>query len=192
MWSHGAIAAPTRDRETNAATDDVIQQQLGEAPQDEAVKERLEREHGELLEELRALIPGAQVLFGFLLAIRFTSPFTDLNTVQRYVYYATLLTTAVALVFLLAPSAYHRLRFREGDKDAMVRKGNREAIAGTGAIALAFTGVLYLITDLLFTSQAAIAVAIVFFALTAWRWWAIALYRKARERAEAKDTSADA
>src|SRR4029453_11698775 len=85
-------------------------------------------------EDLRALIPGAQVLFGFLLAIRFTSPFTDLSTVQRYVYYGTLLTTAVALVFLLAPSAYHRLRFREGDKDAMVRKGNREAIAGTGAI----------------------------------------------------------
>ena len=83
-----------------------------------------------MLEELRALIPGAQVLFGFLLAIRFTSPFTDLSTVQRDVYYATLLTTAVALGFLLAPSAYHRLRFREGDKDAMVRKGNREASPG--------------------------------------------------------------
>jgi hypothetical protein len=110
------------------------------------------------------------------------------KTVQRYVYYATLLTTAVALVFLLAPSAYHRLRFREGDKDAMVRKGNREAIAGTGAIALAFTGVLYLITDLVFSTQAAIAVVLGFFALTAWRWWAIALYRKAREQAAAKQT----
>jgi len=52
--------------------------------------------------------------------------------------------------------------------------------------------VLYLITDLLFTTQAAIAVAIGFFALIAWRWWAIALYRKARERAEAKQASADA
>jgi len=173
------------------ATDEAIEQRLGEAPKDEDVKERLEREHTELLEELRALIPGAQVLFGFLLAIRFTSPFTDLSTVQRYVYYGTLLTTAVALVLLLAPSAYHRLRFREGDKDVMVRKGNREAIAGTGAIALAFTGVLYLITDLVFTTQAAIAVALVFFALTAWRWWAIALYRKARERAAAKEASAD-
>jgi hypothetical protein len=161
--------------EDNVATDDVIEQRLGEAPEDEAVKERLEREHTELLEELRALIPGAQVLFGFLLAIRFTSPFTDLNAVQRDVYYATLLSTAVALVLLLAPSAYHRLRFREGDKDMMVRKGNREAIAGTGAIAVAFTGVLYLVTDLVFTTQAAIAVALVFFALTAWRWWAIAL-----------------
>jgi hypothetical protein len=111
------------------ATDEKIEQRLGEDPEDEDIKERLEREHTELLEELRALIPGAQVLFGFLLAIRFTTPFTDLNTVQRYVYYATLLSTAVALVF---------------------------------------------------------------FALTAWRWWAIALYRKARERAEAKDASADA
>jgi uncharacterized protein DUF6328 len=107
------------------ATDEAIEQRLGEDPEDEDVKERLEREHGELLEELRALIPGAQVLFGFLLAIRFTSPFTDLTAVQRYVYYGTLLTTAVALVLLLAPSAYHRLRFREGDKDVMVRKGNR-------------------------------------------------------------------
>jgi hypothetical protein len=89
---------------------------------------------------------------------------------------------------LLAPSAYHRLRFREGDKDAMIRKGNWEAIAGTGAIALAFTGVLYLITDLLFTTQAAVAVAVGFFALTAWRWWAIALYRKGREQEEAKET----
>ena len=177
--------------EDKVATDEAIEQRLGEDPKDEVVKERLEREHTELLEELRALIPGAQVLFGFLLAIRFTSPFTDLSTVQRYVYYGTLLTTAVALVLLLAPSAYHRLRFREGDKDVMVRKGNREAIAGTGAIALAFTGVLYLITDLVFTTQAAIAVALVFFALTAWRWWAIALYRKARERAAAKEASAD-
>jgi positive regulator of sigma E activity len=46
--------------------------------------------------------------------------------------------------------------------------------------------VLYLINDLLFTTQ--VAVAVVFFALTAWRWWAIALYRKAREQAAAKQT----
>ncbi len=168
------------------ATDEAIERRLGEDPEDEDVKERLEREHGELLEELRALIPGAQVMFGFLLAICFTGQFKELSAAQRYVYYGTLVSTAVSLVLLLAPSAYHRLRFREGDKNVMVRKGNREAIVGTGAIALAFTGVLYLVTDLVYTTRAAIAVALVFFALTAWRWWAIALYRKARERAEAK------
>ncbi|HWJ54201.1 MAG TPA: DUF6328 family protein [Propionibacteriaceae bacterium] len=64
------------------ATDDVIEQRLGEDPDDEHIKERLEREHSELLEELRALIPGAEVLFGFLLAIRFTGEFKELTAVQ--------------------------------------------------------------------------------------------------------------
>mgnify|MGYP006349649439 CR=1 FL=1 len=43
-------------------------------------KERLEREHNELLQELRSLIPGAEVLFGFLLAISFTAEFGDLES----------------------------------------------------------------------------------------------------------------
>lgn len=148
---------------------------------EESRKEQLEREHGELLEELRSLIPGAEVLFGFLLAIRFTEQFGDLTSLQKYVYYATLLSTAVALVMLLAPAAYHRIRFREGDKEVMLRKGNREAIAGTAATAAAFTGVLFLVTDLVFSIPVAVVVAVLFFALTAWRWWAIALFRKAQE-----------
>jgi len=153
---------------------------------EEGLKERLEREHGELLEELRALIPGAEVLFGFLLAIRFTSQFGDLTDTQRYVYYVTLLSTAAALVFFLAPSAYHRIRFRAGDKEYMVSKGNREAIAGSAAISIAFTGVIYLVTDLVFGTVQAIVVAAAFFALIAWLWWAIALYRAYVDRRDGR------
>jgi len=148
-----------------------------EEQEQEDLKERLEREHGELLEELRSLIPGAEVLFGFLLAIRFTGQFGDLTATQRYVYYVTLLSTAAALGFLLAPAAYHRIRFRAGDKEYMVRKGNREAIAGSAAISVAFTGVIYLVTDLVFGTVQAVLVAAGFFALIAWLWWGIALYR---------------
>ena len=148
---------------------------------EESKKEQLEREHAELLEELRSLIPGAEVLFGFLLAIRFTEQFADLTVVQERVYYGTLLSTAFALVMLLAPAAFHRIRFREGDKEVLLRKGNREAIAGTAGIGLAFTGVLFLVTDLVFSLPWALAVAGIFFALTAWRWWLIALYRKATD-----------
>ena len=151
----------------------------------EELKERLEREHGELLEELRSLIPGAEVLFGFLLAIRFTGPFGELSDTQRYVYYVTLLSTAAALVFFRAPAAYHRVRFRAGDKEYMVRKGNREAIAGSVAISIAFTGVIYLVTDLVFGTVQAIAAAAGFFALIAWLWWGIALYRAWQDRREA-------
>ncbi len=166
------------------ADPDQAQASVEKEESEEELKERLEREHGELLEELRSLIPGAEVLFGFLLAIRFTGQFGDLGDTQRYVYYVTLLSTATALVFYLAPAAYHRIRFRTGDKEYMVSKGNREAVAGTASISVAFTGVLYLVTDLTFGTGQAIVVAVCFFALIAWRWWAIALYRAWRDQRE--------
>jgi hypothetical protein len=148
---------------------------------DEDLKERLEREHNELLQELRSLIPGAQVLFGFLLAISFTQQFADLGDRERYVYYGTLLATAVALVLYMAPAAHHRLRFREGDKDYMLRKANREAIAGTVASSFALTGVLYLISQRMFETAEAIVASVAFFVFLAWRWWAYAVYRNLRD-----------
>jgi Family of unknown function (DUF6328) len=164
-------------------TDPEQAQRLVEQAQErEDVKERLEREHEELLHELRSVIPGAQVLFGFLLAIRFTNQFGRLDASQRYVYYAILLCTGVALVCFMAPAAHHRIRFRAGDKEFTMRKANRDAIAGTVAAALAFTGVLYLLTDFTFGRFQAVVAALVMFALIAWRWWALALYRAWQDR----------
>jgi len=159
-------------------TDPELARRLVEQGQErEDLKERLEREHEELLHELRALIPAAQVLFGFLLAIRFTSQFDRLDDSQRYIYYAILLSTAAALVFYMAPAAHHRVRFRAGDKEFTMRKSNRDAIAGTVAAGLSFTGVLYLLTELMFGTPEAIVAALLLFALIAWRWWALGLYR---------------
>jgi hypothetical protein len=159
-------------------TDPEAAQAAVDAEQDqESLKDRLEREHNELLQELRSLIPGAEVLFGFLLAISFTSQFGDLTDGQRYVYYATVLSTAAALVLYLAPAAHHRIRFRAGDKEYALRKANREVIAGTVAASLALTGVLYLVTSLVFGRTEAIVIAAAFFVFVAWRWWAYALWR---------------
>lgn len=160
---------------TDSAEDLVLQ-----AQREEELKARLEREHNELLQELRSLIPGANVLLGFLLAVSFTSEFGNLDRTERYVYFATLVSTAVAIVLFMAPAAHHRLRFREGDKDHILRKGNREAIAGTVASSLAFTGVLYLVTERIFGTPEAIFASVVFFAFTAWRWWSFALLRTLR------------
>jgi amino acid transporter len=162
-------------------TEPDLEQELLAAESEEALKARLEREHNELLQELRSLIPGANVLLGFLLAVSFTAQFGDLSRSERYVYYATLVSTAAAIVLFLAPAAHHRLRFREGDKDHILRKGNREAIAGTVASSLAFTGVLYLVTERIFGDLAAIITAAAFFVFTAWRWWSLALFRTLRD-----------
>ena len=164
---------------------DAARERLDEEEDREELKERLEREHNELLQELRALIPGAQVLLGFLLAIVFTARFGELTDGQRYVYYGTLVSTAVALVLYEAPAAHHRLRFRTGDKEYILRKAHRETIAGTVAAALALTGVIYLVTALVFGTTEAIVAAVLFFLFVAWRWWAYALLRAWRERAAA-------
>ena len=160
---------------------DAAERELLEAEGAEALKLRLEREFNELLQELRSLLPGANVLLGFLLAVSFTGVFDQLSDAEKYVYFATLVNTAVAIVLFLAPAAHHRLRFREGDKDHILRKGNREAIAGSVASSFAFTGVLYLVTERLFGTWEAITVSLAFFALTAWRWWSFALLRTLRE-----------
>lgn len=156
--------------------------QLEREEREESLKDRLEREHGEMMEELRALIPGAEVQFGFLLAICFTSEFGRLTQVQSWVYYCTLVCTGAALVLFLAPAAHHRLRFRAGEKEAIVRKGNRDAIAGSLAIAVAFTGVIYLVTSLVFATVPAIVAAALFLTLIVWRWWLPALQRAGQER----------
>ena len=160
------------------STIDETAKELKQAEADEELKDRLEREHGELLEELRALIPGSEVLFGFLLAIRFTGQFQQLNEAQRFVYYGTLLSTAIALVMFLAPAARHRAQFREGDKERLVRSGNVEAIVGSAAAALALTGVLHLVIDLSFGMGWAAVIAAVFFAIIVWRWWGRSIHRK--------------
>lgn len=163
-----------------APNSDEFEREMLEAEGAEALKARLEREHNELLQELRSLIPGATVLLGFLLAVSFTSAFAELTRVERSVYYFTLVSTAAAVVLFLAPAAHHRLRFREGDKDHILRKGNREAIAGTVASSFAFTGVLYLVSERMFGTTEAVVASIAFFAFTAWRWWSFALLRTLR------------
>ena len=78
--------------------------------------ERLDRNLGELLQELRVALPGVQVLFAFLLAVPFQQHFTEISGFEKKVYFATLLLTALSAALLIAPSAYHRLTFRYQQK----------------------------------------------------------------------------
>ena len=153
---------------------------MGERPsgREETEEERLDRNLSELLQELRVALPGVQVLFAFLLAVPFQQNFTKITPFQEKVYFATLLLTAISAILLISPSAYHRLTFRMQQKDHLVFLANRFAIAGLGALALAMTGAIVLITDVLYGPTATVvtgALALFTFALF---WYALPLKRR--------------
>jgi hypothetical protein len=154
------------------------------ARSDEDEAARLDRELIELLNEMRVVMPGVQVLFGFLLTVPFQQRFETIDDFQRTVYFVTLLLVAAAAAFLMSPSAFHRLTFREGQKPYLVRLGTRQTIVGMGLLALAMNGVLLLLADLMFhTTTVAITVAAMA-ALFSWLWFGLALWRRASGKAE--------
>jgi hypothetical protein len=149
-------------------------------PRHESEKERLDRNLLELLNELRVALPGVQVLFAFLLTVPFTQRFATLTEGQEKVYYATLLLTTASTILLIAPSAHHRINFRQREKAYIVFLANRLTIAGLGLLALAMSGVIWLITDVLYGSTAtAIATAGALLAFLV-LWYAIPIWRRLR------------
>jgi hypothetical protein len=150
---------------------------------DETPDERYDRNMNELLQELRVALPGVQVLFAFLLTVPFAAGYDRVNSFQTNVYFFTLLCSAAATAFFISPAAYHRLNFRQRDKEHIVDRASQFAIMGLVALALAMVGAVVLVTDVIFQSStvwiAGVAVAILFLAM----WFVLPLVRRARNTA---------
>jgi predicted membrane channel-forming protein YqfA (hemolysin III family) len=148
-------------------------------PRDQA---DLDRELIELLNELRVALPGVQVLFAFLLIVPFSNGWKNVTEVERYAYFVAFICAAAATAFLIAPSAYHRLRWREGDKEYLLVTANRLAIIGIAFLAAGMAATVFLITDVLFGNSWASVVTAVAAAGFVWLWFGLALVRKYRQR----------
>ena len=148
---------------------------------DESPKERVDRELIELLNGLRVLLPGVQVLLAFLLTVPFSSGFVDATDTERIVYFVTVLLTVGATAALTMPAAYHRIRFREGDKERMLQLSNAAAIVGLVLLTFAMTSVVFLITNRLYGVAAAIPVSLVVLVVLGFTWFAVPLIRKVEE-----------
>jgi hypothetical protein len=144
----------------------------------ESKHERLDRELIELLNELRVALPGVQVLFAFLLGVPFTQRFARTSELQQDAYFATFLCAAAATALLIAPSAYHRLTWRRGDKEHLLLVSNRLAIAGTALLVVAIAGSVFVVTDLLFDATTAALFAGATAAFFGWFWYAMPLLRR--------------
>ncbi len=144
-------------------------------------KEDLDRELIELLNELRVTLPGVQVLFAFLLVAPFSQQFERVNDLQKYAYVVALTFTALGSAFLIAPTPYHRIRFRDRDKEAMLRVANRLAIAGTLCVAIAMSCALFLFADFLFRSPLPALLTALVVGVIMTFWYALPLWRELRD-----------
>jgi len=120
----------------------------GEVPdtRPETGAQRDDRNLGELIQELRVVGLGVQVLFGFLLSLPFTTRFVQLSTGQRDLYLTSVILAATATTLLIAPVAYHRLVFRRGMKERVVRFANVLAVLGLAAVGASVLATVLLMT----------------------------------------------
>lgn len=148
----------------------------------ESAADRLDRNYGELLQELRVAETGVQILFAFMLSIAFQQRFETLDDLQRAIYVITLLFCTLSIGLLVAPVAFHRLVFRHGLKGELVRITNTLALAGVSCLLLAVLGGVLLILDYVvgrgFATVTTAVLAVLFISL----WVGLPLSRLRHER----------
>jgi hypothetical protein len=147
-------------------------------PRDESQAERDDRNLAELLQELRVAGLGVQVLFGFLLSLPFTTVFKQLSGGERDLYLACLILAAVATALLLGPVAYHRVVFRQGQKEKLVRAANTLAILGLITVGLAVSASVLLVAGFVAGYGTGSVIAVLVLVMFGLLWFAYPLARR--------------
>jgi len=145
---------------------------------DETELERSDRNLVELLQEVRVVQTGVQILFGFLLTIAFQPKFAKLSSFQKADYLGTLIAAATTLIMLTAPSSWHRILFRQGDKEHLVEIANRFTVLGLAAMGLTMIGVVMLLSDIAFSPALTALVTAVAVIACSVLWYAMPLARR--------------
>ena len=156
--------------------DDASEAEQDNQGRDETHIERLDRNWDELLQELRVTQTGVQILSGFLLTLPFQDRFSDLGEVETAIYLVAVALAAIATVLIIAPVAYHRLLFRQSEKELMVKAGDRFARSGLFVLGLAVSTVLFLVFDVVLGAGAGIAAFVGILALFIGCWVVLPLW----------------
>ncbi|MCN9244613.1 DUF6328 family protein [Streptomyces sp. RY43-2] len=146
-------------------------------PRHETPEERADRNLIELLQELRVVLTGVQIVFAFLLGVAFTSRFPYLDHFQHSTYVVTLLLTVIASAILAAPVALHRGLFHRGVKPRIVALSARLAQIGLVFLALALNGAVLLLMAIVLGRVPAVVITALTLLLFAGLWlvlpWAL-------------------
>jgi hypothetical protein len=138
-------------------------------------QERTARELIELLNELRVILPGVQFLFAFLLTVPFSQRFSELNSLETGVFFVTLLCTAIATALLMAPSAQHRVLWREGVREQRLELGNSLTLVGLAFLVPAMVGAVFVVSAFIFGLTIAVVVTVVLILFFTLLWFVFPL-----------------
>lgn len=158
------------------------QNEASQDPRQESVAQRADRNFAELTQEIRVVGLGVQVLFGFLLSLPFTMRFTKLSGGQRDLYLTSLVLAAVATMLLIGPVAYHRMVFRQGMKEQLVRFANALAILGLAAVAGAVLIAVLLVMDFVVGGVVAGLITALLACMMAALWFVVPLTQRRDRR----------
>ena len=138
----------------------------------------LDRNLNELLQELRVVLAGVQILFAFLLALAFTADLDERGPFAATVYTVTLMSTACATVVLVAPVSFHRTVFRRRRKEQLVDFADRALLVGLALLLVSITSAVLLVLDVVLGRWAAVAGSGVVVLLGLVTWYAVPLRRR--------------
>lgn len=137
----------------------------------ESPAERADRNFVEMLQGFRVAVTGIQVLFAFLLTVPFSPGFARISEGSRWIYFVSLLGAATASMFYIAPAVQHRILFRKGMKEALVKRANVYGVIGTVALAISMTAATLLVVDYLFSGALSVVTAVLIALLATWLWF---------------------
>lgn len=126
----------------------------GPSGRHETRDEQLDRNWNEMLQELRVMQTGVQLLSGFLVTLPFQTAFADLDDFQRTLYLCILTWAGVTTLTMLVPIAVHRRLFGAGVKEWLVGTAHALSQVVLGAVALLIVGVTWMVFDVVLGRRA--------------------------------------
>src|SRR5919112_2001873 len=132
---------------------------------------RADRNFADLLQEVRVVLTGVQLLFGFLLTLAVSDRFRSIDPTMKTLYVGVLLTAALTIGLLVAPVCYHRRVFQRGRKQELVRASHRLVTAGLATMWLTVLGAVVLVLALVLHTAIALLLARAVGAALAALWW---------------------
>lgn len=148
----------------------------------EAQSKKGEGDFGDLLQELRVLLQGVQVLTGFLIILPFNEGFARVSPDERRVYFVLFLCALLSLILFSAPAAQHRLRSPLPDRVDFKRSSTRTVVIGMIPLSAALVLATHFVIDQVGGRTAANYVSAFVAVVILLLWWVVPLMQRRRER----------